>query len=192
MLSGGFFVGKIYTGESMFTATSRINIKTEKLQTLMESVRKGLPIKYALERSGIPGWYYYTWLKLYNEFISQKEQEGNFIDDIDELEPEPYYDKDGKIKGYYYTPISIIDNLKQCYAEWVVEKYEQVNSGIKDNWQSAAWLLERRVRSEYAKDEPQETKEKVESISVVYVDPNESKNRLEKLEKEVKDNVGGN
>lgn len=176
----------------MFTATSRINIKTEKLQCLMESVRKGLPIKYALEKSGIPAWYYYAWLKLYNEFISQKEQEGNFIDDIKELEPEPYYDKDGNIKGYYYTPISIIDNLKMAYAEWVEDKHNQVNSGIKDNWQSAAWLLERRVRSEYAKEEPMEVKEKVDALTVTYVDPKDQKDRLEKLEKEVKANVGGN
>ena len=176
----------------MFTATSRINIKTEKLQTLMESVRKGLPIKYACEKSGIPLWYYYQWLKLYNEFISQKEQDGDFINGIDELEPEPYYDKDGKIKGYYYTPISIIDNLKMAYAEWVEEKHDQINAGIKDNWQSAAWLLERRVRSEYAKDEPTEVKEKVESIKVTFVDPKDESERLKKLEQEVKDNVGGN
>lgn len=192
MLSGAFFVDKIYIGEIMFTATSKINIKTEKLQTLMESVRKGLPIKYALEKAGIPGWYYYTWLKLYNEFISKKEQEGNFIDDIEELEPIPYLDKDGKIKGYYYTPISIIDNLKMAYAEWVEEKHLQVNNGIKDNWQSAAWLLERRVRSEYAKEEPQEVKDKVDSIKVTFVDPKDSEERLKKLEQEVKENVGGN
>lgn len=176
----------------MFTATSRINIKAEKLQTLMESVRKGLPIKYACEKSGIPLWYYYQWLKLYNEFITQKESDGDYINDIDELEPEPYFDKDGKIKGYYYTPISIIDNLKMAYAEWVEEKHDQINAGIKDNWQSAAWLLERRVRSEYAKDEPTEVKEKVESIKVTFVDPKDESERLKKLEQEVKDNVGGN
>lgn len=176
----------------MFSRTGRINIKTEKLQTLFESVRKGLPIKYALEKSGIPQWYYYAWLKLYNEFISEKEEEGNFLDEIKELEPEPYYDKNGKVAGHYYTPISIIDNLKQCYAEWVCDKHEQVNDGIKDNWQSAAWLLERRVRSEYAKEEPQQVKDEVKSISVTFVDPKDSKDRLEKLEQEVKDNVGGN
>ena len=176
----------------MFSATSRINIKTEKLQTLMESVRKGLPIKYALEKAGIPGWYYYTWLKLYNEFISKKESEGNFCDDITELEPEPYFDKDGKVKGYYYTPISIIDNLKMAYAEWVEEKHDQINNGGKDTWQSAAWLLERRVRSEYAKEEPQEVKDKIDSIKVSFVDPKEDADRLERLTKEVKDNVGGN
>ena len=175
-----------------FTKTSRINIKTEKLQTLMESVRKGLPIKYALEKSGIPAWYYYTWLKLYNEFISEKEREGNFCDDLKELEPEPYYDDKGNIKGYYYTPISIIDNLKMAYAEWVEEKHIQINDGIKGTWESAAWLLERRVRSEYAKEEPQEVKDKVESISVTLVDPKDSEERLKRLEKEVKDNVGGN
>ena len=176
----------------MFSRTGRINIKTDKLQTLFESVRKGLPIKYALEKSGIPQWYYYAWLKLYNEFISEKEQEGNFLDEIKELEPEPYYDKSGKVAGYYYTPISIIDNLKMAYAEWVCEKHEQVDAGIKDNWQSAAWLLERRVRSEYAKEEPQQVKDKVESINVTFVDPKDSKDRLANLEKEVKDNVGGN
>lgn len=175
----------------MFTATSRITIKTEKLQTLMESVRKGLPIKYALEKSGIPAWYYYTWLKLYNEFMAEKEQEGNFIDDIEELEPTPYLDKDGNVKGYFYTPISLIDNLKMAYAEWVEEKHNQINFGLKDNWQSAAWLLERRVRSEYAKEEQVETKDKVESIKVTFVDPQDSKERLAALEKEVKDNVGG-
>lgn len=176
----------------MFTATSRINIKTEKLQTLMESVRKGLPIKYALERSGIPAWYYYSWLKLYNEFMAAKEEEGNCLDDIPELEPTPYLDKEGNIKGYYYTPISFIDNLKMAYAEWVAEKHEQVNFGLKDNWQSAAWMLERRVRSEYAKEEPQEVKDKVDSIRVSFVDPKDSQDRLSKLEQEVKDNVGGN
>ena len=175
----------------MFTATSRINIKSEKLTKLIESVERGLPIKYALERSGIPAWYYYTWLKLYNEFISQKEQEGNFTDDIPELEPEPYLDKEGNIKGYYFTPISLIDNLKQAYAEWVAEKHEQVNCGIKDNWQSAAWLLERRVRSEYAKEEPQEVRDRVESIKIAFVDPKESADRLAKLEQEVRNNVGG-
>lgn len=176
----------------MFTATSPINIKQEKLQLLFTSVQKGLPIKYALERSGIPQWYYYTWLRLYNQFISEKESSGNFCDEIEELEPKEIKNKEGEVVGYVYTPISIIDNLKQCYAEWVAEKHEQVNNGIKDGWQSAAWLLERRVRSEYAKEEPQQVKDKVESINVVYVDPKDSKERLERLEKEVKDNVGGN
>ena len=175
-----------------FSKTSKINIKTEKLQTLMESVRRGLPIKYALEKSGIPAWYYYTWLKLYNEFISEKEQEGNFCDDLSELEPEPIKDKNGKVVGHIYTPISIIDNLKMAYAEWVEEKHIQINDGIKGTWESAAWLLERRVRSEYAKEEPQEIKDKVESIKVVYVDPKDSEERLKRLEQEVKDNVGGN
>ena len=176
----------------MFTATTRLNIKEEKLINLIDSVRRGLPIKYALEKSGIPGWYYYTWLKLYNEFMSKKESEGNYIDEIKELEPEPYLDKNGKVKGYYFTPISIIDNLKMAYAEWVADKHEQVNMGLKDNWQSAAWLLERRVRSEYAKEEVTETKDKVESIKVTFVDPKDSQDRLAKLEQEVKDNVGGN
>ena len=175
----------------MFTATSRINIKAEKLTKLIESVSRGLPIKYALERSGIPAWYYYTWLKLYNEFISQKEQEGNYLDDLDELEPEPIYGKDGKtVKGYYFTPISIIDNLKQAYAEWVAEKHEQVNTGLKD-WQSAAWMLERRVRSEYAKEEQVEIKDKVDSIKITFVDPKDSADRLANLEQEVRNNVGG-
>ena len=79
-----------------------------------------------------------------------------------------------------------------AYAEWVEEKHDQINAGIKDNWQSAAWLLERRVRSEYAKDEPTEVKEKVESIKVTFVDPKDESERLKKLEQEVKDNVGGN
>ena len=111
---------------------------------------------------------------------------------IKELDPEPYLDKNGKVKGYYFTPISIIDNLKMAYAEWVADKHEQVNMGLKDNWQSAAWLLERRVRSEYAKEEVTETKDKVESIKVTFVDPKDSQDRLAKLEQEVKDNVGGN
>lgn len=175
----------------MFTATTRINIKTEKLQILVESVRKGLPIKYACEKSGIPLYFYYRWLKLYNEFITQKEQEDDYINDISELEPEPYYDKDGNVAGFYYTPISIIDNLKMAYAEWVEEKHEQVNIGIKDNWQSAAWLLERRVRNEYAKEEPQDVKDRIDSIKVTFVDPEDSKARLERLKQEVKDNVGG-
>lgn len=178
--------------KSMFSATTRINIKAEKLEILIDSVRNGLPIKYALERSGIPAWYYYSWLKLYNEFITQKEQEQDFINEIEELEPEPFYDKDGNVKGHYFTPISIIDNLKMAYAEWVADKHLQINDGVKDNWQSAAWLLERRVRSEYAKEEPQEVKDKVESIKVVYIDPKNDDDRIKKLEKEVKDNVGGN
>ena len=176
----------------MFTRTSPINIKQDKLQTLFESVRNGLPIKYALERSGIPGWYYYTWLKLYNEFISEKENKGDAGEEISELEPKPILNKDGEVVGHTYTPISIIDNLKQCYAEWVAEKHQQVNNGFKDGWQSAAWLLERRVRSEYAKEEPQVVKDKVESVKIIWADPEDEKDRLEKLEKEVKDNVGGN
>ena len=177
-----------------FTRTSTINIKQEKLQTLMESVRNGLPIKYALERAGIPAWYYYAWLKLYNEFMSEKADEGNFCDDIEELEPKEIKNKSGKVVGHTYTPISFIDNLKMAYAEWVAEKHDQINSGVKGTWESAAWLLERRVRSEYAKDEPQEVKDKVESITVTWADPKDkdTQDRLARLTKEVKDNVGGN
>lgn len=175
-----------------FTRTSTINIKQDKLQTLMVSVRKGLPIKYALERAGIPAWYYYTWLKLYNEFMSEKEEQGNFIDEIEELEPTPIKNKKGEVVGYQYTPISFIDNLKMAYAEWVCDKHEQVNSGVKGTWESAAWLLERRVRSEYAKEEQAVVKDKVDAMKVTFVDPKDDAERLERLEKEVKDNVGGN
>ena len=176
----------------MFTPTGQINIKKEKLTILIDSVRSGLPIKYALEKSGIPAWYYYTWLKLYNEFMAQKEREGDYLNEIEELEPTPILDKNKKVIGYTFTPISIIDNLKMAYAEWVADKHQQVNEGIKDNWQSAAWLLERRVRSEYAKDEITETKDKVDKVEVVFADPKDSQERLKRLEQEVKDNVGGN
>jgi len=173
----------------MFTATSQINIKAEKLTLLFDGVRNGLPIQYACDKAGIPVYFYYKWLKLYNEFISQKEQDGDVFNDIEELEPKPIYNKDKEICGYTFTPISLLENIKKGYAEWVEEKHNRINDG-DGNWQSQSWLLERRVKQEYSKEETTTQSNKTaEPIKIVYVDPNKEKTRIEKLEQEVKDAI---
>ena len=168
-----------------------MNIKKTKLESLIASVRKGVPIRIALDKASIPPYYYFSWLKLYNEFISKQEAENNIYSDISELDPIPYNDKDGNVTGYYYTPISIIDTIKKAHAEFVESTHDTVALGEKDKWQSAAWLLERRCKQDYGKEESTEQQKTVQSVKINFVDPKVQKDRLAKLEQEVRDNVGG-
>lgn len=174
----------------MFNPTKTLNIKKEKLESLVTSVRKGVPITIALQKASIPPYYYFSWLKLYNDFIATKEREEVIFDDLEELEPKEYYDKEGKVAGYYYTPISIIDKIKKCHAEFIEETHDKVSAGVRDKWQSAAWLLERRCKQDYGKEEQAEESKTVKAINIKFVDPKSQQNRLEALEKEVKENVG--
>ena len=168
---------------------SLINIEKKRLDTLITSVRDGLPVRIACERAGIPYFYYCQWYKLYLEFVERKEKEGKVLEECKELQPVEYTNKKNE-KGYHYTPISIIDTLKKAYGEFIADLHRTVRSGVKDRWQSAAWMLERRARTEYNKDEPQEDKKTVQAVKVRFVDPKSQADRLAKLEQEVKDNVG--
>ena len=116
-----------------------------------------------------------------------------FIDELQELEPSmEYKDKDGNTTGKRYTPISFIENIKMAYADFVIDTHKKISlSEDKDDWKAPAWLLERRVKDEYAKEETvnQNNTEKVESINIVYRDPSEDKDRIEKLAQEVKDAI---
>jgi hypothetical protein len=76
------------------------------------------------------------------------------------------------------------------YGEFIAETARTVRSGVKDKWQSAAWILERRCRNEYNKDEQQEEKKTVQAVKVSFVDPKVQKERLDALLEEVKKNVG--
>ena len=176
-----------------FTKTSQINIKYEKLKKILDSVADGVPIQYAFDLAGLPQYFYWKWLNIYKEFIAEQEKmNDDCLNDFDELEPVPVLNKDKKVVAYTYTPISFIENIKKAYATFVIDKHNQIANPIGDEWKASAWLLERRVKSEYAKEETiNQTGGKVESIKVVYVDPEDSKDRLAKLEKEVRDNVTG-
>ena len=174
----------------MFNPTVTLNIKKEKLESLLNSVRKGVPIRIALEKASIPPYYYFSWLKLYNDFIDKMEKQGEIFKDLKELEPEAYYDTKGNVAGYYYTPISIIDKIKKCHAEFIEEAHDKVVAGVRDKWQSAAWLLERRCKQDYGKEEQTEEKKSVQAVKISFVDPKSQAERLDALMKEVKDNVG--
>ena len=57
-------------------------------------------------------------------------------------------------------------------------------------WQSSAWLLERRVKDEYSKEEPTNKEAKqVDAIKVIYVDPSKDKERLAKLQAQVEESI---
>lgn len=168
---------------------SLINIDKKKLETLITSVRDGLPVRIACERAGIPYFYYCQWYKIYLEFVERKEKEGKILEECKELQPVEYTNKKQE-KGYHYTPVSIIDTLKKMYGEFIADLAKTVRSGVKDKWQSAAWMLERRCRAEYNKDEQPEEKKTVQAVKVSFVDPKAQADRLARLEQEVKDNVG--
>ena len=177
-----------------FTKTSQLNIKYEKLKKILDSVEAGIPIQYAFDLAGLPQYFYWKWLSIYKEFVAEQEKKNDdCLNDFDELEPTPVLNKDNQVVGYTYTPISFIENIKKAYAGFVISKHNEIANPTGDEWKASAWLLERRVKSEYAKEETiNQSGNKIESIKVVYVDPEDSKDRLAKLEKEVLDNVTGN
>jgi hypothetical protein len=182
----------------MFTPLSRINISSEKLTLFIQGIVKGLPIRIACDKAGIPVYYYYKWLKMYNEFITRKENIGDVFNDIEELEPKPIIDaktgkpildSKGEYIGYTFTPISMIANVKKGFAEWVEMQSDKIDLGGQA-WQSAAWLLERRVKDEYSKEEPTNKEVKqVDAIKVIYVDPSKDKERLAKLQAQVEESI---
>lgn len=174
----------------MFNAKSTLNIKKERIETLLEGVSMGLPIRIACERAYIPQYYYYTWLKVYNEYISKCEENNITDKDIQELDSKEYLDSNNNVCGHYYTPISLIHEIKKRNAEFIANTHKQVQAGIKDQWQSAAWLLERRCKNEYGKDEQTDDKKQVQAVKVTFVDPKQDKKRMDALLKEVEENVG--
>lgn len=174
----------------MFELRNLIHIEDEKLNLLVESVRKGIPIKYACHKAQIPEFYYFKWLKLYNDYI--KEIEAKDMEIEDEV-IHPQVDKKSKKTMFSYTPVSLILKIKEAYADFVISHHEKINNGDR-TWTASAWLLERRVREEYGKDliETENTNQ-VQSIKVVYVDSKneETQERLERLEKEARESLNG-
>lgn len=174
-----------------FTKRSQITIKYEKMKELLDNVALGVPIRVALDKAKIPQFYYYKWLKLYNEFMDEVEKNHDGLKELPELEPLVYKNKKGEISSMVFTPISIIEYIKEAYATWIIDRQKIINSGV-DGWQSSAWLLERRAKDEYSK-EVQATNEsdKVLPIKIVYVDSNKqsTQDRLKALEQEVKESI---
>lgn len=174
----------------MFELRRRIHIDNKKLEILIESVRTGVPIKYACHKAQIPEFYYYKWLKLFNDYMSEIESKGIEIEK-EVLQPKP----EGKSKNitYSYSPVSLILKIKEAYADFVISNHQKIVDGDK-SWTASAWLLERRCRDDYGKEEAKtETINQIPSIKVVYVDPNkdETKSRLEELTKEVNESING-
>lgn len=179
-----------------FTPNSQINIKKDKIEQLIDGFKQGLTPRAACELAGLPTYYYYKWLNIYEEYINSKEANDEMaLDDLDALEGKPILNKDGKIVGYVYTPISLITAIKKACAKWELEKVTKINSGTK-KWESSAWLLERRRKNDYAKLDTinaTQVNNTVESIKIEYVDPGkeETQNRLELLTREVEESIGG-
>lgn len=174
-----------------FTKRTLINIPYSKIETLLDCVKAGVPIRVALDKARIPQFFYYKWLNIYNEYMSELEKSNNGLTDIKELEPIIYKNKKGEVSSMHFTPISIIEYIKEAYATWIISRQEIINIG-NDGWQSSAWLLERRAKEEYSK-EAQTTSEsdKVPAIKIVYVDSNKqsTQERLKALEQEVKESI---
>lgn len=176
----------------MFELRKRIHIENKKLEILIESVRKGIPIKYACHKANIPEFYYFKWLKLYNDYMKEIEAKDMFIEE-DVINPSKELDKSKKTE-FSYTPVSLIIKIKEAYADFVYSTHQKVIDGDKNTWTAAAWLLERRVRDEYGKEsQEQETNNQVQSIKVVYVDSNEeqTQDRLKRLEQEAQESING-
>ena len=174
----------------MFELRNLIHIEDEKLELLIESVRQGVPIKYACQKAQIPEFYYHKWLKLYNDYIKEIEAKDMFIE---EEVINPKVEKKSKKTMFSYTPVSLIIKIKEAYADFVISHHQKINDGDR-SWTASAWLLERRVRDEYGKDSiEQQVENKVQSIKVVYVDSQDetTQERLDRLEKEAQDSVNG-
>lgn len=98
------------------------------------------------------------------------------------------------LKNYQYGKVAVefYNELQQAKSECVVYHLTQLRHA-KGNWNSSAWYLERVLPEYFAKKDNYQNKEdnKVEQIQVVYVNSkNDEKERIEKLEKEVKDAIG--
>lgn len=176
----------------MINGKTVLNISDDKLTALCDAVRKGLSLRVACEKAGIPFFYVTRWLNLYDNFM--KELENNPDTDVTvelkEFESKEI-DRNGK-KCYLYTPISMIKKLKMKKAEWIEEKQDILNNSDKNiSYQSTMWLLERRAREDYGTEPTETTNREVESIKVVYVDSSTDKDRLERLTQEVAENIEG-
>ena len=174
----------------MFELKKRIHIENEKLELLIKSVSLGIPIKYACQKAQIPLFYYYKWLKLYDDYMKEIESKDIEIED-DVVNPKP----EGKSKNtsYFYTPVSLILAIKEAQADFVILQHSKISQGGKD-WQSSAWLLERRCRDEYGKESLEQTNSnQVQGIKVLYVDTDnqDTKERLERLTKEAEESLHG-
>jgi len=182
-------------------ATDEIHIDPTKIKQLLVSIRNGSPIKIALARAGIPYYIYNIWLGLYNDYI--KELDNNKVgalEDIKELEPTPLYsnkpNESNKIVGFRFTPISIISKIKQEFSVWVEDTLTHVQTATPkfSFWQNYAFLLERRCKDEFSREETINTNNdnKIDKVVIQWIDPKEDADRLKKLEEEVKASLDGN
>jgi len=160
-----------------------IRISLERVKKLFSGLEEGLPLTYACDLAMIPYQVVQKWVKSYDEYLSSGEE------DIDLTKIEPDYDKNGKLVLEKLTTIKAVAVIKKMRAEYL----KNINDLLKESkdWQKFAWILERRYRDEYSKEEIISTKaEKVDSIKVVFVDPKQDEDRLKKLEAEVKESIG--
>lgn len=160
-----------------------IRISLERVKKLFNALEDGMPLTYACDLAMIPYQVVQKWVKSYDEYLSRDEE------DIDLTKIEPDYDKNGKLVLEKLTTIKAVAVIKKMRAEYL----RNINDLLKESkdWQKFAWILERRYRDEYSKEEIISTKaEKVDSIKVVFVDPKQDEDRLKKLEAEVKDSIG--
>ena len=167
----------------------KLYLPIEKIKCLVESCQKGIPITYACDKAMIPAFYISRWRKELDEYLARAETD----EDIDLSFIEPPYDKNGNLVYEKLNTLSLSVVIKNARANYLENLTDLLKACAKDSdaWQKYAWLLERSFRDAYSKDYQEPTSKVVESIKIVYVDENTDKDRLEQLEKEVKENING-
>lgn len=170
----------------------QLRIPKDRIIKLLEGIITGMPITAACERARISKVLVQKYIHDYENYC-EKIVDGDTsckesmieipVNNKDEIE----YDK--------LTTLTLGAAIENAKAEAMYELITSIRlSSRDDSWQKYAWLLERRYRDTFGKEIELKTNStsKVESqaITVSFVNPEEDKDRLARLELETKEAIG--
>lgn len=119
-------------------------LSEEVIESIIQKISDGIPYLYACEASGIEESTFYRW---------RKEAEGiqkRISDSRDSSEKEEVLSKREKLL------IQFIKSLKEARAKAIARNVTIINTAAKDQWQAAAWWLERMAHEDFGRKDKHE------------------------------------
>ena len=127
-----------------------LKITPKRAKALIEKIENGVPVMYAVRAAGIHESTYYNYKQLYQKFMNKEEV------------------PQGKKHKFL---IEMFEKIKEAEAKFIEKNVLLIQVASVDNWQAAAWQLERRAPDHFGK------KERHEVSGALIVDPRLEKNK---------------
>lgn len=180
---------------------SKFFIAKEKQKKLFLAMSKGSPDKVACWYSCINYWVFASYMYTGQEMDKVRaclKSEKLTIDELTQSTVSEYGLNSElvmelkKDKDYAKNVYAFYGAVNNCKAKNVLDHLQKLKEENNKNWNASAWFLEHACPDDFGKKQDNNANDEVTAVKVVYVSQETQKERLDKLEQEVKESIDAN